>query len=170
MGYVEQMFVYYIHRAAWVFPFSLQDSKTREYGPRWYPMVIKRGNGMNIHLQMIFIDFPLKTSIEYIVDFQLPCLITSWFLWCNAGSHRHFFFTVWDCLDWFRAISDSNHVPCAERIWWRQDLHGDWPCEAMDFDDPSTTHCSKISMSQGRVCMHAWMYVCYVMLCFVMFC
>ena len=38
----------------------------------------------------------------------------------------------------------------------------------MDFDDPSTTHCSKISMSQGRVCMHAWMYVCYVMFCYVL--
>ena len=50
----------------------------------------------------------------------------------------------------------------------RQDLHGDWPCEAMDFDDPSTTHCSKISMSQGRVCMYACMDVC--MLCYVMFC
>ena len=50
----------------------------------------------NIHLYMIFSHFPIKTSIEHI-DFQLPCLITSW---CDVTLGRF-------------------------AVWW-QDLHGDW--------------------------------------------
>ena len=94
------MFVYYIYRAAWVFPFSLQDSKTKEHGSRWYPMVIKRASGISTYtwVSVIFpLRLPLNIDIYIYVDFQLPCLITSW---CDVTLGRF-------------------------AVWW-QDLHGDW--------------------------------------------
>ena len=126
----------------------------------------------NIHLYMIFSHFPIKTSIEHI-DFQLPCLITSWFLWCNAGSHRHFFLlfgTVWTDFGRFRT-QITSHVPReygGGKISMEIGPVKPWILTIQARPTVPRFQCRRVVY----VCMHGCMYVmlCYVLLGYVRLC